>query len=235
MKTDRTKTPSQQWNDQHAALRRLFMHDRDYEQAIAVFFDHHAAVHTAKLQAGAHWSFQDKVLSGLTDEQMRAVPKGCAHSVAWKLWHVTRIEDVTMNLLLAGSPQVLTRGNWLDKLETDCVTVGNEMSDQDIAELSQGLNLKALLAYRLAVGKRTRSVVRHLKTAELERLAAPERLKRIAEEGAVVGKVAWLVEYWGGNPSANLLLMPATRHGFVHLNEVGRMLPKLRRLQTDVV
>jgi hypothetical protein len=38
------------------------------------------------------------------------------------------------------------------------------------------------------------------------------------------------LDYWGGHPAANLLLMPATRHSFVHLNEIKRMLPKLKRL-----
>ena len=229
MNTPQTHTSSQAWNRQHALLRRLLMKEKDYGQAIPVFCHHHATVHAAKLSAGAHGSCQDEVLSGLADEQMRAIPKGCPHSVAWKLWHIARIEDVTMNLLLADSPQVLTAGGWLDKLEVTCVTVGNEMDTRAIAELSQAINLKALLAYRLAVGKRTRSIVRGINLDELGQPPAQERLKRIAKEGAVVARSAWLLEYWGGHPSANLWLMPATRHCFVHLNEIERMLPRLRR------
>jgi hypothetical protein len=82
----------------------------------------------------------------------------------------------------------------------------------------------------LAVGRRTREIVHQLDFAELQKLPAPERLNRIAEEGAVGEKATWLLEYWGGKASSNLLLMPATRHCFVHLNEVRRMLPKLKRL-----
>ena len=223
------KTCRQHWNGQHAILRRLLMKDQDYRQAIPVFFSHHESVHAAKLRAGAYTSFQDQVLDGLTEEQMRRIPKGSPHTVAWKIWHIARIEDVTMNLLLADSPQVLNSGNWLDKLGITCVTAGNEMSTQDIVELSETINLKALLAYRLAVGKRTRSVVRHINPTELWQPPPSERLKRIVEEGAVVAQSAWLLEYWGAHPRANLLLMPATRHCFVHLNEVERMRPKLRR------
>ncbi len=58
----------------------------------------------------------------------------------------------------------------------------------------------------------------------------PERLKRLAEDGTVRAQATWLLEYWGGHPKTNLLLMPATRHSFVHFNQVGRMLPTLRRL-----
>ena len=42
---------------------------------------------------------------------------------------------------------------------------------------------------------------------------------------------AWLLKFWGGNPYANILLMPATRHPFVHLNEISRMMPSLRKVE----
>jgi hypothetical protein len=217
------------WNAQHELLRRLLMKDKDYQRAIPVFLDHHAAVHAAKLQTGAHWSWHDEVLSGLTPEQMRYTSKGSPHSVAWRIWHMARIEDATMNVLLADSMQVFESGKWRDKLEIDCRSVGNEMADADIVKLSEVINLKALFAYRLAVGKRTRTVVKRLNLTELSQPPAPDRLQRLVAERVVQPPALWLLDYWGGHPAANLLLMPATRHSFVHLNEIKRMLPKLRR------
>jgi hypothetical protein len=231
MKTDKMEVNLRHWNDQQAVLRRLLMKDRNYREAIPVFMSQHKVMHTAKLYAGVHWSFHDQVLSGLADEQMRLVPKGCSHSVAWAIWHITRIEDVTMNLLLAGSPQILFSGNWLGKLQIAGVGVGNELTSAESVLLSETINLKALFAYRLAVGKRTQSLAPHLEPAVLGERPAPERLQRVVQEGAVSDKVSWLLKYWGRNASANLLLMPATRHCLVHLNEISRMLPKLRRLQ----
>ncbi|MGB8648605.1 MAG: DinB family protein [Anaerolineae bacterium] len=219
-----------EWNAQHALLRRLLEKDKDYRQALPVFLAHHAAVHTAKLAWEKQGSYQDEVLAGLTETQMRSVPPGRPHSAAWALWHITRIEDVTLNLLLANSPQVFSRGNWSDKLEVATASVGNAMSAAEIAELSAALNLKALLAYRLAVGKRTREIVRRLNPALLWDRPAPERLERIVQEGAVGEDERWLLKYWGGHPASNLLLMPATRHAFVHLNEIARMRPRLLRV-----
>lgn len=219
------------WNDEHARLRRLLEKERDLEQAVPLFLSHHATVHTTKLVPGKHWSFQDQVLDGLTAEQMRHIPKGGTHSIVWMIWHITRIEDVTMNLLLADSPQVLERGKWLGKLASPFVDVGNEMSAQEIAQLSQAVNVKALLAYRLAVGKRTRQIARRLNPNELWQPPAPGRVKRIAREGAVRDAALGLLRYWGGHASANLLLMPASRHGLVHLNEARCMLPKLRQIE----
>lgn len=230
MKTGKRDVNRQHWNDQQAILRRWLMKDQDYQKALPIFLSQHAMLHTAKLDARVHWSCQDEVLGGLTPEQMRAMPKGSPHSVAWKIWHIARCEDVTMNLLLAGSPQVLTSGNWLDQLGITCVSVGNEMSSEEIAEMSAAINLKALLAYRLAVGKRTRSIVRRLDGGGLWKPPTPDRLQHLFEEGAVIDQVAWLRDYWGGQPAANLFLMPASRHCFVHLNEIDRMRPKLKRL-----
>lgn len=217
------------WNDQHRLLQQLLMKNKAYQQAIPFFLEHHAAVHAAKLQAAAHWSWHDEVLSGLTAEQMRYTPTSSPHSVAWRIWHMARIEDATMNVLLANSPQVLESGQWRDKLEIDYASVGNEMSNADIVNLSEIINLKALFAYRLAVGRRTDTVVKHLNPDDLSRPPARDRLQRLVTEHAVQPPALWLLDYWGGHPAANLLLMPATRHSFVHLNEINRLRPKLRQ------
>lgn len=47
----------------------------------------------------------------------------------------------------------------------------------------------------------------------------PSRLQRVLDEGAVVEAARDLTEYWGRRDIAGLLLMPATRHNLVHLNE----------------
>jgi len=220
----------QHWNSQQELLRQLLEKQRSCRKALALFLSQHAMVHSGKLRQGRHCSFQDEVLFGLTDEQMRSIPKGHIHSVVWALWHITRIEDVTMNLLLADSRQVLHRGKWMSRLGAASENVGNEMSAGECAKLNATMSLKALFAYRLAVGKRTCEIVQQLKPAELWEPPKSERLKRIVDEGAVGQKALWLLEYWGGHPAYNLLLMPATRHCLVHLNEIGRMLPKLKRV-----
>jgi hypothetical protein len=218
------------WNDEHALLRQLLEKDKNYPKALETFLPHHAAVHAAELYPEGHWSCADEILGRLNAEQMRRIPKGSEHSVVWALWHITRIEDVTLNILLAETPQVFQSQGWREKIGSPYENVGNEMSPDEIARLSESVDLKALMDYRLAVGQRTREIVRQLDFNELQKPPRPERLKRIAKEGAVGEKAAWLLEYWGGKASSNLLLMPATRHCFVHLNEVRRLLPKLKQL-----
>jgi hypothetical protein len=216
------------WNQQHAVIRRMLMKEKDYKKALPLLLEHHAAVHSAKL--GRRWSYQDEVLGALTEAQMRIVPKG-GQSAIWKIWHSTRIEDLTINLLLAGAKHSLLNAEWLERLETRYVDVGNGMPEADAARLSNSMNLKALLAYRLAVGRRTRDILLKLKSETLWEKPAAERIQRIVNEKAVRENSVWLLKFWGGNPHANLLLMPATRHPFVHLNEISRMTPSLRKLR----
>jgi len=215
-----------EWNKMHGLIRTILMQAKDYRKALPLLLEHHAAVHSAKL--GGRWSYQDEILGGLSEAQFRHVPAG-GQSVIWKLWHITRIEDLTVNLLLAGAKHSLLNGKWMERLGIRCVDVGNDMPPADVARISRSMNIKALLAYRLAVGRRTQSILRKLEMDTLWEKPAPERLQRIVDEKGVREKAAWLLKFWGGNPSANILLMPATRHPFVHLNEISRMTPSLKK------
>ncbi|MGB7539589.1 MAG: DinB family protein, partial [Anaerolineales bacterium] len=179
------------------------MNEKNYRKALPLLLEHHAAVHSRKL--GGRWSYQDEVLGPLTETQYRVIPTG-GQSVIWKIWHITRIEDLTINLLLAGAKHSLLNGKWLERLGIDYVDVGNGMPEAATARISRLMNAKALLAYRLAVGKRTQSILMKLKSQTLWEKPAPERLQRIVDEKGVRENAAWLLKFWGGNPNANLLL-----------------------------
>jgi hypothetical protein len=216
------------WNQDHAVIRRILMKEKEYRKALPLLLEHHAAVHS--IQLGGRWSYQDEILDPLTEAQFRFVPAG-GQSVVWKIWHITRVEDLTVNLLLAGAKHSLLNAEWLKRLGTRYGDAGNDMPDADVARLSKSMNIKALLAYRLAVGKRTQSLLRKFNPETLWEKPAPDRIRRIVKEKAVRRKAAWLLKFWGGNVCANLLLMPATRHPFVHLNEISRMMPSLRKVE----
>jgi len=230
MKKDQIEDARKAWNTEHAALRRLLEKGQDMPKAIDVFLHHHAMVHSNQLGAGDVHSFQDEILQDVTDEQLRIIPPGHANSALWMIWHITRIEDATINVLLAGAPQVFHRGKWQTKLHSPFVDVGNGMSETETRDLSQSVDIKALFKYRLAVARRTQEAVQMLKAERLQEKPPSVRVERLAEDGTVRENADWLLSYWGGHPGFNLLLMPGSRHQLVHWNEIGRMLPKLRRL-----
>ena len=90
-------------------------------------------------------------------------------------------------------------------------------------KLSATIDIEALRAYRMAVGRRTREMVQQLEAEALKQKVDPMRLQQETDEGAVVKAARGIVDYWGRRNIAGLLLMPATRHNLVHLNEALRL------------
>jgi hypothetical protein len=219
----------QYWSDQQQHFRRLLLHSDRHTEAIHAFLEQHAMLHTASLVPGSRWSFQDEISADLTDEQLRQIPSGRLHSIAWLLWHIARTEDVTINVLLANADQLLYADHWFERLTISTRDIGTEMSAIDIALLSARIDIAAVRAYRRAVGQRTREIVQQVKADELRQRVEPARMERVKAEGAVVPAAYGVAAYWGRHTKGNLLLIPATRHSFTHLNEASRVRQKLRR------
>src|SRR5919202_998908 len=89
----------------------------------------HARVHSRAATGSADLSMEDVLCDGLTDEQLRGRPADGMNSVAWLLWHHTRIEDVVVNTLVRGVPEVLDRGGWPDRLGVEARHVGTGSGD----------------------------------------------------------------------------------------------------------
>ncbi len=173
------------------------------------------------------YSFADEVWEGASEATLRCVPPKFEHSIAWIIWHLARIEDMTMNGLLAGKTQVFFQNDWPTKLKIDLRHSGNVvMDDADVTELSKVIDIDALKTYRLAVGRSTQEVVKTLEADDLERNVEPARLQELLENGSVVEEASDLLTYWGSLTIAGLLLMPPTRHNFVHLNEALKVKKK---------
>lgn len=210
-------------NKQQTELRRIMMSFDQHDKAIRLFLRQHAMLHSAQMAQSEPWSFEDEVMNDMIEEQIRRVPQTCEHSVAWCIWHIARIEDVTMNLLVAGSLQVLHRRNWLRRMKITNHDTGNAMDDEGMAVLSATIDVEELRAYRVAVGRRTRDIVQKLEPEELKQKVDPIRVQQVMEEGAVVEAAIGIVDYWSRRNIAGLLLMPTTRHNIVHLNEALRL------------
>lgn len=211
------------WNEGHQKLNlALASGDRD---AIELFLRQHAMVHSAKISKTGLWSFEDEILNGLTDGQIREMVG--EHSIAWILFHLARIEDTVMNILAAGTDQLFMRDGWGKKLNVEIVHSANKMTDASVAKLSAMINVKALKAYRLAVGKRTRQIVQKLKAEDFKTKVDPVRIQEVMKQGAVVPEAMEIIDYWSKKTIAGLLLMPPTRHCILHLNEAERIKKKL--------
>jgi len=220
---DNIETQRKFLNKQQTKLRRIMMSFDQHDQAIELVMEQHAMLHSAQVAQTDLWSYEDALLDDMPEEQFRRVPPRGEHSAAWLVWHMARCEDIPMNLLVAGTPQVLHQGNWLARLGIAARDTGNTMNAAEIADFSAVIDVDAVRGYRVAVGRRTREIVSQLQPGDLKQKVDPGRLEQVRAEGAVV-EAAWgIAEYWGKRNVAGLLLMPVTRHNLVHLNEISRL------------
>ena len=135
-----------------------------------MFLSQHAQQHTARMEGTQDWSFEDDIFHELNPEQARTILAGGEHPIAWSIWLIARIEDVTMNILVAGGEQVYTHENWLERMKLTVPSTGNLMGIVQVAELSQAIDIGALRAYRKAVGCQTRRFVRALSVEDIKYL-----------------------------------------------------------------
>ena len=211
------------WNKNQKELHSLLSPSGDFRAAVPLFLHQHAAVHSAQLSRDGSWSFPDEILQDLSAPDLRRIPPEGEHSIAWVLWHLARIEDVTMNILVAGRPQLYYEENWFTRMKFLSSETGNALDQAGITGLNSFIDLDVLHAYRLAVGRSTQIIAKALHPDDLQRSVPPSRLDRVLAEGAVVESTRSLLAYWSKRTIAGLLLMPPTRHNFLHLNEAARI------------
>jgi hypothetical protein len=225
------------WTSQQNELRLLLTSKSHFEQGIHLFLQQHAAVHAACISAVPEasgtpcWSLYDEVLAGLTDQQIKTVPRSGMNSIAWLLWHITRIEDLSINFLVFEQPQVLLSATaaWLPRLGLASPDVGASMNEAEVLELSDRICVPALKEYREAVGRSTRAGVGRLQAAQLKQVIPDVAIQQLRDEGSISRKGEWLAEYYTGRTRGFFLTRTATSHNFIHLNEAGRVRAKLLR------
>lgn len=215
-------------NTYQLALRQALEAPEAHPNAFDLFRAQHARLHASAVMEQSGWSYEDELFTGLSEMQARQVAPGEEHTIAWLVWHMARCEDITLNILVAGSPQVLHDQGWLARLGRPEQDTGNAMEAAQIAVFSAGVDLDALRGYRLVVGKRTRQVVAGLSAQDLRRKMDPARVQQVLAQGAVLPQAMGVLDYWSKRTVAGLLLMPASRHLLTHLNEAWRIKSRLR-------
>jgi hypothetical protein len=184
-----------------------------------LFLDQHAAMHSAAV-GGNKMSAAERTFAGLTDEQMRVRPREDLNSLAWLMWHIARAEDIIVNAVLAGQPQLFD-DPWMKRLGITRRDFGIGMTTAEVTELTRQIDLSALREYRDAVGLRTRQVVGGFKAEDWEGQVTDEAVKRTAAEGAFGVRTEMVVKAFPGRPRAAMLSGIALFHSAGHMGEAA--------------
>lgn len=207
-----------EWSEEHKKLRELLKKETTLTEMKECFMNLHAMVHSGFTKG---FSFEDELWEHISDDAFRKSTNKKKRTVAYGIWHSTRIEDMTMNLLVVNGTQVIDEENWQERIGSPMYDTGNALSLEEVLEFSKDIDIEQLRNYRYEVGKRTRNIVQSLSFTEIKRKVFQSGLEKILEKGAVVRdeKAIWLIDYWKNKNTGGILLMPSTRHLLVHINE----------------
>lgn len=212
-----------EWNQNQKYLREKLEKAGDFSEAKPLLLKHHAMLHSCDVGNDEVWSYEDEIWRELDDADFRVITPKQEHSLIWIFWHIARVEDITMSILVANNPQVLHTEDFLNRTNTPFEDTGNEITPQKMATLNQAVDIDGLKAYRTAVGQRTQAIIRDLHQDSLRQKVDPVRIENLRASGAVIEEAYGIIDYWSKRTIAGLLLMPATRHNLIHLNEATRI------------
>lgn len=144
----------------------------------------------------------EAAVKGLTPEQLRWAPAEGANTIAWLVWHLTRIQDHHVTGLIGGE-QIYLTGDWAQKFgrKPDAEDHGYGHNDADVASVRPE-SWHTLADYYAAVHARTIDYLAGLTDKDLDRVVdeawdppvtAGVRLVSVVNDDAQhVGQAAYL-------------------------------------------
>ena len=152
---------------------------------------------------------------------MRQRPHKRTNSIAWNLWHITRVEDAGLNRFVVDRPQILDEGHWMERMKIPWRHHGTEMTFTEVDELNKRIDLSALLDYSQAVQERTRAIVETLEQQELNERMEEKRLRRImVEERLAHSQAEGFIKNYLGWSKGKCLMTFGLTHSWQHVGEM---------------
>jgi uncharacterized damage-inducible protein DinB len=111
----------------------------------------------------------EEVLDGASTDELTFRPDGKSNSIAWLVWHLTRVQDDHV-AEVAGKEQAWTSSGWAERfaLRLDVADTGYGHDPDQVAMVSA--DAEKLLGYHDAACANTLEFVRHLTDADLDRV-----------------------------------------------------------------
>ena len=213
--------------------RELLQSDSTFDKALLVCIELHTQLHDLVKNNNSPTIYQE-LLSLITNENSKYRPVNNFSSIAWNIWHITRIEDAVSNILINNTKQILTE-EILNKINVSVTDTGNAFTASDVDVFSEKFNFKELIKYRKKVGTNTVAVLHKLTVLDRNRKPTREQLNRLIQENVVTSspESIGLVDFWSKKTISGLLTMPITRHQIVHINDCYKLVEKYKKNKSN--
>ncbi len=211
---------SSEWSNRHKELNHVIRKTDNFNSTIELILDLHKELHTSLVSNLKEQNLIDELLGDLEHKEAAIMPTSKDETIAWAIWHLARIEDLTMNILLQSDVQIFDE-SWQVRIQTPISDTGNAMTDDEIMKFSKQICMEELFKYRDAVGIKSREIIKRLKPQDMKRKITQADIDRLLQAGGVTNHPdsIWLLDFWGKKDVAGIILMPLTRHQTLHLND----------------
>ena len=159
-----------------------------------------------------NWDMVSTAVDGVDDDTLKRMPNDESNSMAWLVWHMTRVEDRFIHARFQDAGQLWTAGGWHDKfgMESDPDEFGIGWSTQQVAEWPCP-SREVLMGYYDAVNAAARSYIQGLDADGLQRrvpapgpagstMSVADALGILVWDNVVHGgQVAYIRGYFGGS------------------------------------
>lgn len=222
--------PATDWNPKQKELNTLLKSAAGFEAAIALCLEMHQFLHMSEEGSLLPATLGDMACFALSKKAFITMPTKKDETIAWHIWHIARIEDITMNILVANNRQVFNK-DWQNEMGVTITDTANAMTDEEVIAFSAKVNQEALLAYRAAVGACSKEILLNLTKEDLSQKFTQAQLDRILDEGCLITHPdsIWLQGFWGKKDVRGILTMPLTRHQAGHLNKCLQLRHRLEK------
>lgn len=211
-------------NEKIKTLKEQLKKEESFKLGIESFLKLHTLFYPSSMGQSESETYEDLLWKDLDEEICRTSLNSKGRTIPYGIWHVTRIEDLTMNILVDGGEQVYNRDRYSERIKAGINHTGNSLNQSKILKMSQQIDLDILKEYRVEVGRQTQSIIKNLTFPDLKKRVQKKDIERILNEGGVddVPEANWLLDFWAKKDTYGILFMPACRHQIVHLNECFR-------------
>ena len=224
----------------YAGFREILACD-DLETIRKTALSVHAQVHPAEVSGGEEKTAADLAFAQMTaGRRNEIVPRQIWDTdlhyagndrvpTPWLFWHTSRIEDLVSNILMTDGKQIFDE-RWKKDIGSSITDTGNALTLVEAEAFCGKLDLDALYAYMIEVGKNARKIMAGLSLEDLRSMVREETVMRILEEGGVTVdfRSVWLLVFWGRLTRAEMILTPLTFHHLMHFPVLLDRFPEIR-------
>jgi len=210
------QTLNQYWNPKQKLLKTLLSKKATAEEGLAETIKLHQELHSLTRKSNNLYTELINEVKDIYSFQ----PNSYFYTVAWNIWHITRIEDAIINILIFNKEQVFTE-EWKKLLNIKITDTGNALNVVENKKFSDVINFNELLKYRKKVGLTTQKLLPQITVSMLRNKPNEQQIKRLFIEKVLTkeSESSWLSDFWAKRTVTGFLLLPITRHQIYHMND----------------